>query len=52
VGDGGWRGRIAPGHAADVAVLDTDVFERGPSSLLEARVVETIVGGRTAYVAP
>ncbi|WP_285114136.1 amidohydrolase [Leifsonia sp. fls2-241-R2A-40a] len=49
VGDGGWRGRIAPGYAADAAILDADVFERGPASLLDARVVETIVAGRTAY---
>ncbi|MEU1973653.1 amidohydrolase [Microbacterium sp. NPDC019599] len=49
VGDGGWRGRIAPGFAADVVVLDTDPFEAGAASLLEARVVETIVAGRTRY---
>ncbi|MFF2050095.1 amidohydrolase [Leifsonia sp. NPDC058194] len=51
VGDGEWRGRIAPGFAADVAVLDADVFAGGASSLLRARVVETIVGGRSAYSA-
>lgn len=49
VGDGSWRGRIAPGHAADVIVLDADVFAEDPSSLLSARVVQTIVGGRTVY---
>jgi predicted amidohydrolase YtcJ len=49
VGDGDWRGRIAPGYAADVVVLDTDPFERGLHSLLEARVVETIVAGRTRF---
>ncbi|MGN6427010.1 MAG: amidohydrolase [Leifsonia sp.] len=49
VGDGGWRGRIAPGHAADLVVLDTDVFAEGPSSLLRAGVVRTIVAGRTVY---
>ncbi|MDR6612049.1 amidohydrolase [Leifsonia sp. 1010] len=49
VGDGSWRGRIAPGHAADVIVLDADVFAQDPSSLLSARVVQTIVGGRTVY---
>jgi len=49
VGDGSWRGRIAPGHAADVVVLDADVFAEEPSSLLRARVVQTIVAGRTVY---
>ncbi|GAA4045069.1 amidohydrolase [Agromyces indicus] len=49
VGDGDWRGRIAPGYAADVVVLDTDPFERGLHSLLEAQIVETIVAGRTRF---
>ncbi|MEN0085082.1 MAG: amidohydrolase [Leifsonia sp.] len=49
VGDGSWRGRIAPGCAADFVVLDADVFAGGPPSLLSARVVETFVAGRSAY---
>ena len=49
VGDGDWRGRIAPGFAADLAVLDADVFAGEPSELLRAKVVETIVAGRTTY---
>ncbi|MBM7503312.1 amidohydrolase [Agromyces aurantiacus] len=49
VGDGDWRGRIAPGFAADVVVLDADPFEGGPRSLLETRVVETIVAGRSRH---
>ncbi|PVE91602.1 amidohydrolase [Microbacterium sp. TPD7012] len=49
VGDGDWRGRIAPGFAADVIVLDTDPFVDGPASLLDARVIETIVAGRSRY---
>lgn len=49
VGDGDWRGRIAPGFAADVIVLDGDPFRDGNASLLEARVVETIVAGRTRF---
>lgn len=49
VGDGDWRGRIAPGFAADVIVLDIDPFAEGPSSLLEARIIETIVAGRTRF---
>jgi predicted amidohydrolase YtcJ len=49
VGDGEWRGRIAPGFAADLVVLDTDPFEAGERSLLGTRVVETIVAGRSRY---
>lgn len=49
VGDGAWRGRIAPGFAADLVVLDTDPFAEGTASLLEARVIETIVAGRSRY---
>ena len=49
VGDGDWRGRIAPGYAADIIVLDLDPFANGSASLLEARAVETIVAGRSRY---
>lgn len=49
VGDGDWRGRIAPGFAADIVVLDSDPFAVGLDSLLRARVVETIVAGRSRY---
>ncbi|MFE5410119.1 amidohydrolase [Microbacterium sp. NPDC056569] len=51
VGDGDWRGRIARGFAADVAVLDTDPFAAGADALLEAQVVETIMAGRSRYSA-
>lgn len=49
IGDGGWRGRIAAGCAADIIVLDTDPFSEGVSSLLGAHVAETIVAGRSRY---
>lgn len=51
IGDGAWRGRIAVGHAADFAVLDTDPFTAGTGSLLTARVVRTVIAGRTEYEA-
>lgn len=51
IGDGGWRGRLVPGAAADFAVLDTDPFAAGPEALLSARVVTTVVAGRIAYEA-
>lgn len=43
------RGRLAEGLAADFAVLDTDPFAEGDAALLQARVVRTVVAGRTAY---
>ena len=51
VGDDAWRGRIAPGFAADIVVLDRDPFALGEPALLEARVVQTIVAGRTRFEA-
>jgi predicted amidohydrolase YtcJ len=51
VGDGAWRGRLAPGFAADLIVLDTDPFTAGAPSLLGARVLETIVAGRSQHTA-
>ena len=48
-GDADWRGQIAPGFAADLVILDVDPFTAGPESLLDARVVETIVAGRTRH---
>ncbi|MGK9220622.1 MULTISPECIES: amidohydrolase [unclassified Microbacterium] len=51
IGDGGWRGRLVLGAAADFAVLDTDPFAAGPEALLSARVVTTVVAGRIAYEA-
>lgn len=49
VGDGAWRGRIAPGFVADVIILDADPFAEGPAALLETHVVETIVAGRSRF---
>lgn len=51
VGDGAWRGRIAPGFAADFAILDRDPFTAGERALLQTHVVETIVAGRSRFVA-
>ncbi|NWL11023.1 amidohydrolase [Paenarthrobacter nitroguajacolicus] len=43
-------GRLAAGLYADFVVLDTDVLaSRSPASLLEAKVLQTVVGGRTVF---
>lgn len=49
LGDGDWRGRIAPGFAADFVILETDPFTAGPKSLLDAEIAETFVAGRSRY---
>jgi predicted amidohydrolase YtcJ len=43
------KGTIEPGKLADLAVLDTDLFESPPSRWLDAAVDYTIVGGRVVY---
>lgn len=42
-------GRLAAGLYADFVVLDTDVFAGNAATLLAAKVVRTVVGGRTVY---
>ena len=43
------KGTIEPGKLADLAVLDTDLFETEPARWLDALVDYTIVGGRVVY---
>jgi predicted amidohydrolase YtcJ len=43
------RGTLAPGMLADVDVLDRNLFTVPPDSLADARVMETIVGGRMVF---
>jgi len=46
------KGTLSPGMLADIAVFDTDLVEAGhdnPASLLEAKVLYTIAGGRVVY---
>ncbi|MFD6055964.1 amidohydrolase [Agromyces sp. NPDC060279] len=45
------RGSLAAGLAADFAVVDRDPFALGEDSLLEARVVRTVVAGRIEFEA-
>jgi predicted amidohydrolase YtcJ len=49
VGEGHVRGRLEAGLAADFAVIDGDPFADGVDALLTARVVRTVVAGRTEY---
>lgn len=51
LGDGDWRGRIAPGFAADLVAVDTDPFVSGEATLLSARAATTLVAGRAVFVA-
>ena len=51
VGDGDSLGVIAPGFTADFAVIDVDPFTAGDRSLLDARVVRTVIEGRTVFSA-
>ena len=42
-------GRIAPGFAADLAVIDRDLFSGPPESIADAQVAATIVAGQIVY---
>ena len=42
-------GRLTPGYAADIVVLDRSPMDIPPESLDQVRVDATIVGGRVVY---
>ncbi len=46
-----WRGRLAPGLAADLIVVDRDPLEVSPEDLDDLLVLKTIAGGRLVYEA-
>lgn len=46
----GERGMLRAGLAADLVILDRDPLADGPNSLLQARVLRTIIGGRTVHL--
>jgi len=48
----GWKGKLAPGYAADFVVLDRDLTRVAPKEILETRVLRTVVGGKTVYRSP
>ena len=45
----GHRGKLLPGYDADLTVLDRDITSLPAESLLEAKVLMTIVGGKIVY---
>ena len=51
-GDERRRGKLLPGHLADLVVLDRDPLACPPGELADARVVATMVGGRWVYGGP
>jgi predicted amidohydrolase YtcJ len=44
-----WKGKLAPGYAADFVVLDRDLTVVAPVEILQTRVLRTVVGGKTVY---
>jgi predicted amidohydrolase YtcJ/beta-lactamase class A len=44
-----WKGRLASGNLADFAVLSEDLFAVDPARIADARVVTTVVGGKTVF---
>lgn len=50
-GEEGWRGTIAPAFAADLTVLDRPLEGGDPATILQAKVVRTVVAGRDMFVA-
>ena len=43
------KGSLAPGKRADITILSEDLLHCPPETILQARVLKTIVGGRIAY---
>jgi predicted amidohydrolase YtcJ len=44
-----WRGRLVPGHSADLVLMDRDPTEVVPDEISSVQVLRTLVGGRTVY---
>ncbi len=46
------KGRLEPGYLADMVVLDRDITKATPREVLHTRVLRTVLGGNTVYMAP
>jgi hypothetical protein len=46
-----YKGKLIPGYVADFVVLDRDLTKVTPGEILGTRVLETVVDGRTVYLA-
>ena len=46
-----WRGACAPGYAADLTVFDRDPGGGDPATILQLRVLRTVIAGRDVFVA-
>ncbi|MDR1353553.1 MAG: amidohydrolase [Treponema sp.] len=44
-----YSGRIKPGYLADMVLLDRDIFTAPPEEIGKARVLFTMIGGKTAF---
>jgi hypothetical protein len=45
------KGTLSPGMLADFVVLDRDITKVAPAEILQAKVLRTVVGGKTVYQA-
>jgi predicted amidohydrolase YtcJ len=45
------KGRLEPGYLADIIVLDRDIITSSPQQLLHAKVLRSVVQGKTVYPA-
>ena len=43
------KGMLKPGMLADLVIIDRDLTQIAPEAIREARIMRTIVGGRTVY---
>ncbi len=43
------KGKLQPGMLADFVVLDRDITAVPPAKLLQTKVLQTVVGGKTVY---
>jgi predicted amidohydrolase YtcJ len=46
------KGMLEPGFVCDFVVLDTDLLKATPREVLHTKVLRTVVGGTTVYIAP